>query len=1665
MQNFAKSILNYFAAFNETRFRFTTRAAQKWSNNELSLDFSVFPEFEHDILTQLQNNEGIEIEIKPRSVTIVLDQNEFAKRLLEMAESQCTSTALTTLRADLEQDLPEGTSLDSAELYRSWNLAFRKQVGTILLDLQEEKKQELIAELDIDHLPLSTLNATSVEQDIFEAVKKISLSNPSEDEFIDSVSLTLAQHKPELVMYDLYSLIQSFHGLTTNCTIHLFLHELIHQDCSYPIATLEVHLDSSQNSYTLKSVRNLVQLNTPAINSTKMGRVLTTPRACAFPDLSSYIAQIEMYFQAYYHHTTTFFFQSHFKKLVGQNLPIIAPRIGLQIIEKEDRKLLDYSELITNIDSGPGKKFVDLVTEYVDGNVEHNVTYEDVNADFNTEYPPKSAKQFLSDIPLILNANQKKILTAAKNPKNRIMRIDGPPGTGKSYTITALVYLANQLGKTVLITSHKPQALDVVEEKLIEQFRDIHPYAKPPLLRLTKPDQSTLNSIDNTLSDGVINQTMNRSNQVNTVIIASDIERIEQQFTESINNNWETGVKQYEQLSIIENLALIAQRLDIKLVARAVVQSLDLEIVRQFTGMLLKSSLTLSLEQYSYIADNQDSISSWKNSLAFLNHTSVSSAPTLPSDKLTDFAEIVEQLATIINPSVTLDKCDVSAQMELPVFSHLTRSMTPQQLSDGITAVRQLKKINSQLKTKVFGNEEKRRLEHTLKLDFPPIAQAIQEKGVETTLFDLERDQKLLDTAKTTYPWLSSTYILNQAPKIESIQALIDQLTGIEFTEVLNGLSKLLNKTLSQSTLTEIQQAATEMIKNNQGQEALALLKPLAEISNIPTSDTATLLTLITAISQQADLFSSQTAQQLATVYSTFPELLSKLQITQQDLKTLNKLFERTDQAELAIQYINLYQTNDNPDLLTLQNSLLKKQQEKRLRLLVQQNEVRFSTLNKHPNEVQKILTAIRSNQRLSSEQAQLLLKYIPCVIAPPDLISQFLPMDADMLDWLIIDEASQVSIAESLSLMLRAKQTIIFGDELQYGAVGATNVSLEYSKEYFRNVLEDYIKDKNEPIDEATIEQIATDVSRPVNEEDVAVSPEQTFLIDPNTKEWLKTFSIRTSTLDFAKAIRNYSDSLTTHFRSYPEIIGYSNETFYKPSEINLVTSRIRTRPIGKVLEFIKVKSKGLAGNKINLDEIEAVQERLARLHSEHFAGSIGIICSFREQTDRMKDILRKDLECYAELVQQNGLKIWFVGDVQGEERDVVLYSFVEDKSIGNADLSNIYPVVGGAAESIRNLRMQRLNVGFSRAKDMMIFVHSMELKEYKNTWLGDALEYYWKALHETKDNFISDTSIFGSPREEFLYSLITQTEFYHQYQDRIKLIAQFEIGKYLKEEFRRYIPDYRVDFLLTITTSRDEHPLIIEYDGVEFHTKNAHAIRSATDFDQEFIEYDIQRQMELESYGYQFLRINKFTLIPKNAQQTEVDVINELLFTKMKDALVEIDTYQAASSQPAVHVLREDTPKYQIDGYNSPMEKQLDQLIRQAAFFQEHQDNAQLFSNYDVHDDLKRKVPEHIPHYQVDFLLTISDEQTPCKLVIEYDGIKFHTDHPEQINSGADMEQALTERDDQRQHDLEELGYIVIRVNKFTLFDNTTDELPVERVDRLLRQAYESFCQRNNL
>ena len=214
------------------------------------------------------------------------------------------------------------------------------------------------------------------------------------------------------------------------------------------------------------------------------------------------------------------------------------------------------------------------------------------------------------------------------------------------------------------------------------------------------------------------------------------------------------------------------------------------------------------------------------------------------------------------------------------------------------------------------------------------------------------------------------------------------------------------------------------------------------------------------------------------------------------------------------------------------------------------------------------------------------------------------------------------------------------------------------------------------------------------------------------------------------------------------------------------------------------------------------------------------------------------------------------------------------------NSDLRSIYPVIGRTADTIRSLKMQRLNVGFSRAKDIMVFVHSMPIEKYAKTRLGDALKHYFQILEEAKksDFFVEDPSIFDSPAEKDLYSLLINTEFVKSNRENIRIIPQFKIGEYLQAEFARQIPKYRVDFLMTFSKGGKEQTLILEYDGVEYHTKNPDIV-TGYNFSQQYLDYDISRQLELESYGYRFLRINKFTLLPQEEYKTKTDVLNHLI------------------------------------------------------------------------------------------------------------------------------------------------------------------------------------------
>jgi very-short-patch-repair endonuclease len=1418
MNTFAKSILNYFATYTETRFRFQSKSLYKWTNNQLTSDFPVFPEFQKKLLDTIKAKKQIDIAVHKSEYTVVLDCDEFKNRLLNKLNGEYDLGYLISCigesRKDFDDTQPscdaqeikalEGKILHSA--FRKYNLAYRSAIRDVLLELQEEKKKELVHYIKDSAIPLTSFNPNLIEQTIYESFREQASKSKDKETFHAKLEEIIKNSPWNLEMYDLYSMIRKFAAMLnkTMGTAYIFFHEIYttqnEEIEQFPLFLIEIDIEEYPESVHIKSERGVVLINTPAINSFYFDTILTIPRAARLVEATDYLFGVEKFLQNSYDFYNTFLLEQGFDSLVAEKRPKISFRVGFQIVLKEDRKLLDYSELITRIDAGQGGKFIDFVKDYVSGNV-HNTT-DEVDKEYKERYPPKTAAALLSTIPLSLNKTQKRILTALANPKNRIIVIDGPPGTGKSYTIAAMTYWANQNEKSVVITSHKKAAIDVLDRMMTDYFRKLHPRAKPSIMRISRDESQGVNNYQNTLASQVISASTSRVNEFNEDAIEKDVGNWREKVTDQTEQYW-GNAKDYPQ-GISELLKL-----------------------EQSEQCLVRKGILTDENRPVKITDSRFSLS--------------------------DIEKLVKQLPDDIQ-DITIEKLFSLVTNNKDSLDRLLQACNiVNSLPLSIPQVNKLHKIS--LSTIVSFSKLLSQLSLCLKADSGIFSASFKFKLIARIKYskkcrELTDKIKQLDTLEY-HDLLENIARINAKDKKDLL--LSDFLNGISINKEIEGAREYIEEF--------IQLRITLEFENKEIRDIFDFLK---SVNNLIKNMTPALL------------------GNLAVFSDIFGGLLIQAKLNANDLNDLKVLFDGKDMYKELLEYIHLFvKLSQIENMVLPDRQLVEYYYEALHKQLENKNDKRIKNLNNHAGDISRIETTLRTGKRLTKNEAEIILSNISCILSEPELISQYFPMEEDLIDILIIDEASQVSIAESISLILRAKQVVVLGDELQYGAVGAVNVNSEYAAQYFREILDSYEKDYHLAIGEVEKQSLVEDASKEIDEEDQESEP--FFKPEEGTKEWLKTFNIRTSTLSFSKALRNYSTSLDTHFRSFPEIIDYSNEFFYKPSQIPLKVNRIRTKPIKEVLRFIEVETRGNAGNNINLDEIDAIKEDINGLISNGFKGTIGIISSFREQREQLEEILRKEMSNYHILKRDHKLAIWFVGAVQGEERDIVYYSFVEDKKIGNGSLRNIYPVPGGTADNIRKLRMQRLNVGFSRAKDTMVFVHSMPIEDYSDTRLGDALKYY-KSLRESAiDNYIENEQIFGSDAEKELYRLLINTEFYRKNRGKIRIIAQFPIGKYILESFNRYIPKYRVDFLLTVSEKGKEQSLILEYDGIEYHMKSPEII-TASSSSQEYLDYDIERQLELESYGYRFLRITKFTLLPKEKGQTKIEVLNGLLEEKFK-------------------------------------------------------------------------------------------------------------------------------------------------------------------------------------
>ena len=1428
------SILNYFASFTETKFNFRTLINYKWTNNELTLDLALFQNFQDSLLDKIKAGDNSQLTVQRNEHTIILPGSEIKQEIDRILSDEFN---LTYLRSCINQekgkiskkesgfvateeglkpispdDLSPSDAQKQSELayldgHRKYNLALRKQIEISLAELQGKRIQKLKDDLKVDNIPSSTFNSANYLKKHFDKLQILARDNKTEEEFFQNIKKHFDESIDDIVLYDLFFNLQRYARFNSVGTLYVFFHELTRKSEAvsreaYPIFFTELGLSLSAQEIIISFPRNLILINTPAINYFKFPSVITISRSSTFKNAPSNLSGIEVFLQVQYGWSEPFVLESHFKPITApkDNYPDIKCRVGFQVIQNEDKKLLDYSEIMTLLESGGDSKFVNFISDYIEGNVEN--TQDIVDKEFIDRYPVKSPKRYIADNPLNLNDSQKRILLALNNPKNKIIVVDGPPGTGKSHAICALTYWASQEKRSVVITSHKKEALNVIDRMLTEKFQNLHPKAKPSIIRLSK-DAKSINTLENTLQNTVINTAGDRANQYNAEAIKKDINRMETEITGKIERHL---ISSDEYSQNIQNLFKF-EKLQEELVSDKLLSEDDVSIPK------IPHSIFIDLE------------------------------------KTGDFSG-EEQISSLKDVNLPELNFLLKNRNEIPKF------------------LKACEEIN------IFAKEG---------LNFEAEISEIPETFIEI----IKKAEKLfkqnIPIASLKSDSLSSPFfknILGKLPNKKELENIIRSLNSLNYENVIKEISRLNNMPPGEITLEIISKSIPKLQSAISIKKYHDVIKEYRSVSKRETKNISDIYQTLSGVRNLLEKLDQELLNSIENLFRFYGKIISKLQISSQNLSSLSRLKNLNNTERKIWNWIHLHYklskaSFKDPVSQEDFNSLYSIKQKE----VEHQNDIRLKNLNNYLGDIAKIKVSVEGGKRLTSSQAHVLLDNVSGVIAEPNMISKHFPMEEDLIDLLVIDEASQVSIANSISLILRAKQVVIFGDEYQYGAVSAFNVSSKYSSSYFREIINAYSEDYNiiPPIEEQ--KSIIDEVSKEINEDEQEIET----VLKPQDEEgtilWLKTFNIRSSTLSFAKAIANYTTSLREHYRSFPEIIDYSNEFFYKPAQMELIVNRIRTKPIGEVLQFIKVETKGNSGPNVNLDEIDTIIKDLDRRIKNGFQGTVGIITSFREQQTRLEQTMHQRLSM-PYLKRNHKIAIWFVGDVQGEERDIVYYSLVEDKKYGNTDLRNIYPVIDGRADTIRSLKMQRLNVGFSRPKDTMIIVHSMLIEHYSHTRLSDALKHYDKVLEESSksDFFIEDTAVFDSPAEKDLYALLCNTGFVKKHRKHIKIVPQFKIGEYIKAEYSKQIPKYRVDFLMTYSKGGKEQTLILEYDGVEYHTKNPDIV-TKHNFSQLYTDYDISRQIELRSYGYSFLRLNKFNLRPEHKEESRVDVLNRML------------------------------------------------------------------------------------------------------------------------------------------------------------------------------------------
>lgn len=331
-----------------------------------------------------------------------------------------------------------------------------------------------------------------------------------------------------------------------------------------------------------------------------------------------------------------------------------------------------------------------------------------------------------------------------------------------------------------------------------------------------------------------------------------------------------------------------------------------------------------------------------------------------------------------------------------------------------------------------------------------------------------------------------------------------------------------------------------------------------------------------------------------------------------------------------------------------------------------------------------------------AGDTGQVIRDLKPVWLMSPLSVSDTLPLDPDLFDVVIFDEASQIPLEEAIPAIYRSHQVIIVGDEMQLPP---------------------------------------TTFFAPIRSEEETVMVEEEgekFEVDLDSDSFL------------TQSAQNLASTLLAwHYRSRSEaLISFSNAAYYSG---NLFTIPDRQRTLDHQAEIrVTAAEQGAANadallarsisfhllehgvyqDRTNPNEAAYVAHLIRALLNRETKLSIGVVAFSEAQQSEIENALNRladqDSEfgarLEAEYVREEndvfcGLFVKNLENVQGDERDIIIMSVCYGPDPGGRMLMNFGPINQRGGE-------KRLNVIFSRAKHHMALVSSIRYLEVTNDY-----------------------------------------------------------------------------------------------------------------------------------------------------------------------------------------------------------------------------------------------------------------------------------------------------------------------------------------------------------